>query len=70
LSADLAALAVDEVPFATPPPRADVKDAHWVEPSLVGEVGFSGWTGDGRLRHPTWRGLRPDKSPTEVVRES
>jgi bifunctional non-homologous end joining protein LigD len=70
LSADLAARAVDDVPFATPPPRADAKDAHWVEPSLVGEVAFSGWTGDGRLRHPTWRGLRPDKSPTEVIRES
>jgi bifunctional non-homologous end joining protein LigD len=37
---------------------------------LVGEVGFAEWTKDGRLRHPTWRGLRPDKSPGEVVRES
>jgi bifunctional non-homologous end joining protein LigD len=36
----------------------------------VGEVVFSEWTRDGRLRHPAWRGLRPDKSPGEVIRES
>lgn len=46
---------------------ADVKDAVWVEPELVGEVVFAEWTGDGRLRHPSWRGLRPDKSPREVI---
>jgi bifunctional non-homologous end joining protein LigD len=70
LTAELTARAVDEQPFAVPPPRADVRDAHWVAPTLVGEVGFSEWTGDGRLRHPAWRGLRPDKDPAEVVRES
>lgn len=51
-------------------PRADAREAHWVEPVLVGEVAFTEWTGDGRLRHPSWRGLRPDKSPADVVRES
>jgi len=43
--------------------------AHWVEPHLVGEVAFGEWTADHRLRHPTWRGLRPDKAPSDVVRE-
>jgi len=43
-------------------PRKDAKDALWCSPTLVGEVAFSGWTADGRLRHPSWRGLRPDKS--------
>ena len=57
-------------PFARPLPAREVKGAHWVGPSLVGEVAFSEWTRDGRLRHPSWRGLRPDKSPAEVVRES
>ena len=57
-------------PFATPPPRAQIGDAHWVSPRLVGEVAFSEWTPDGRLRHPSWRGLRPDKTAAEVVRES
>ncbi|MGH3744953.1 MAG: non-homologous end-joining DNA ligase [Mycobacteriales bacterium] len=51
-------------------PRADARDAHWVQPSLVGEVAFGEWTGDGRLRHPAWRGLRPDKAAEDVVRES
>ncbi|MFD5179359.1 non-homologous end-joining DNA ligase [Nocardia sp. NPDC058379] len=38
----------------------------WVQPRLVGEVAFTEWTGDGRLRHPSWRGLRPDKDLDEV----
>jgi bifunctional non-homologous end joining protein LigD len=41
----------------------------WVEPLLVVDVDFSGWTPDGRLRHPTYRGLREDLDPSEVVRE-
>ncbi len=51
-------------------PALDARDAHWVTPNLVGEVAFAEWTPDDRLRHPTWRGLRPDKSPEDVVRES
>ncbi len=51
-------------------PRPDAKDAHWVTPDLVGEVAFSEWTNDGKLRHPAWRGLRPDKRPDQVVKES
>jgi bifunctional non-homologous end joining protein LigD len=57
-------------PFAHPLPTRDAKDARWVTPKLVGEVEFGEWTRDGRLRQPSWRGLRPDKSPEEVVRES
>ena len=37
---------------------------------LVGEVVFAEWTRDGRMRHPSWRGLRPDKAPEDVRRES
>ena len=50
-------------------PREDARDAHWVTPSLVGEVSYGELTGPGRLRHPVWRGLRPDKSPDDVVWE-
>ena len=50
-------------------PGAQVGDAHWVEPRLVGEVSYSQWTADSRLRHPSWRGLRPDKEPEAVRRE-
>jgi bifunctional non-homologous end joining protein LigD len=37
-----------------------------VRPALVGEVTFSEETPDGRLRHPVWKGLRPDKSPDDL----
>ena len=45
------------------------KGQHWVRPDLVAAVGFSEWTGDGRLRHPRYQGLREDKDPRQVVRE-
>jgi len=62
-------LARPSSPFATAVPTADARQAHWVAPDLVGEVEFTEWTRDERLRHPSWRGLRLDKSPAEVVRE-
>ncbi len=42
---------------------------HWVRPELVAEVAFSEWTADGRMRHPSFQGLREDKPATQVVRE-
>jgi bifunctional non-homologous end joining protein LigD len=48
-------------------PRAD---AVYAEPLLVAEVAFHEWTGDGMLRHPVFLGLRDDKSPEEVRRET
>jgi bifunctional non-homologous end joining protein LigD len=70
LEAQLAPLARDTSPFGTPVPHEHARSAHWVEPSVVGEVVFGEWTREGRLRHPAWRGLRPDKLPDEVVKES
>lgn len=51
-------------------PSADAADAHWLAPTLVGEVEFAEWTSTGRLRHPAWRGWRPDKNAADVVRET
>ncbi|MEU8663609.1 non-homologous end-joining DNA ligase [Actinoplanes philippinensis] len=42
-------------------PREHARHARWLEPALVGEVAFRNWTPDGRLRHPSWRGLRADR---------
>ncbi len=42
---------------------------HWVTPKMVCQVGFTEWTGDGKLRHPRFHGLRHDKDPEDVVRE-
>lgn len=61
LQKQLAPLARATSPFGEVPAK-DARDATWCEPVLVGEVGFSGWTDEGRLRHPRWRGLRPDKT--------
>ncbi|MGZ4602722.1 MAG: non-homologous end-joining DNA ligase [Kineosporiaceae bacterium] len=69
LAARLEPLERASSPFAAELPRAQIRDAHWVEPDLVGEVAFAEWTSDGRLRHSSWRGLRPDKRPDEVRRE-
>ncbi|MCU1667283.1 MAG: polymerase LigD, ligase domain protein [Blastococcus sp.] len=57
-------------PFHGTLPREVTRDAHWIEPDLVGEVEFAGWTSEGRLRHPVWRGLRDDLEPDDVVVES
>ncbi|MEO3790028.1 non-homologous end-joining DNA ligase [Nonomuraea sp. B10E15] len=53
-------------PFDEPLPREDARDARWVDPRVVGEVQYAEVTGDGRLRHPSWRGLRPDREPSEA----
>lgn len=42
---------------------------HWVQPKFVAQIGFTEWTGAGKLRHPRYLGLRTDKKPSEVVRE-
>ena len=44
--------------------------AHWVRPSIVVQVSFIEWTDNNKLRHPRLIGVRFDKSPREVVRES
>jgi DNA ligase D-like protein (predicted ligase) len=68
LGARLRALRRDDPPFAD---AASIRERHatWVQPELVAEIGFTEWTGAGRLRHPRFLGLRDDKSAREVVRE-
>jgi len=61
----------DTPPFREAPkmPKVRKSDVIWVEPKLVVEVEFAEWTHDGRLRAPSYKGLREDKSPEEVRRE-
>jgi bifunctional non-homologous end joining protein LigD len=68
LGARLRALRRDEPPFTD---AASIKErgVTWVEPELIAQVGFTEWTGAGRLRHPRFLGLRDDKAASEVVRE-
>lgn len=49
-----------------PKPNAPV---HWVKPQLICEMSFSQWTEEGYMRHPQYKGLRPDKEPTSVHQE-
>jgi len=49
--------------------REQARDAVWVEPVLVCEVDYAAWTRDGRLRHPSYKGLREDVPVQEVIRE-
>jgi len=68
LYATLAGLEQDRPPFDLGRlPRSGV---HWVQPRLVAQVGFSEWTTAGELRHPRFQGLRDDKAPADVVRET
>jgi len=59
----------DKPPFREVPkmPKVRKSDVVWVEPKLVCEVEFAEWTHDGRLRAPSYKGLREDK-PAETVR--
>jgi bifunctional non-homologous end joining protein LigD len=50
-------------PFVDPPREPHIV---WVEPELVAQLGFTERTGDGKLRHPTFLGLRQDKAAREV----
>ncbi|WP_092806932.1 ATP-dependent DNA ligase [Rhodococcus globerulus] len=70
LLAVLEPLQQKESPFEDDVPADDRKGAVWIRPELVGEVRFMDWTASGRLRHPSWRGMREDKSPTDVRRDT
>jgi bifunctional non-homologous end joining protein LigD len=65
----LGAIRRDTSPFADTVPPEDARYARWVEPELVAEIAFASWTKSGRLRAPSYKGLRPDKDPLEVIRE-
>jgi len=57
-------------PFDEPVPPEYARSAVWVEPRLVIEVSFDRWTRAGRMRAPVYQGLRDDKNPADVVRET
>jgi bifunctional non-homologous end joining protein LigD len=67
LAGQLAPLERDTSPFD--PEKGIPRDATWVEPELVAQIAFMEWTADGRLRHPSFLGMRIDKPAREVTCE-
>ena len=73
LRKQLEKLATPRTPLHDSVDLRTVKEAgrvHWVKPKLVAEVSFTEWTPEGLLRHPVYQGLRADKKPTDVKRET
>lgn len=75
----LKGLEADACPFANLPERKrtqwaltkeEMKNCVWLRPELVAQIEFAEWTPDGHLRHSKFVGLREDKDPKEIVRES
>ncbi len=65
LRQQLASIERTTSPLAAAAPAQEARGAHWVEPRLVGDVEYREYTGGG-LRHPSWKGLRDDKTSDEV----
>jgi bifunctional non-homologous end joining protein LigD len=68
--AQLSELERPSSPFSTSVPREYTRFAHWVEPQLIIDVDYRNWTPTGYLRHPSFKGLRPDRDLVELARQA
>jgi len=69
MAAILRQIQQNDPPFRNPPSGVDARGIHWVKPELVAEVEFREWTKDKILRQASFKGLRWDKAPGEIIRE-
>ncbi|WP_245916770.1 non-homologous end-joining DNA ligase [Nocardioides gansuensis] len=63
-------LARETSPFVDEVPRVDALGTRWVEPRLVVDVESLGLSGQGRLRQPSYRGVRTDLTPADLETQS
>jgi ATP-dependent DNA ligase len=79
VAAKLKELEIDTCPFSNLPEKnrtqwaltkEEMKNCVWLWPQLVAQIEFTEWTPDSHLRHSKFVGLRQDKDPKDVVRET
>jgi bifunctional non-homologous end joining protein LigD len=66
----LTLLKADEVPRPAIEDAPRMRDAHWVAPRHVAQLQFTEWTADGKLRHPSFQGLREDKGAADIGQDA